>query len=435
VHRSVKLAVAAAGVAAALALSACTVGSSSTTEGGAGADGKTVTLTFLTFETPNLTPAYWDAAIARASAKVPGVTIKKIVAPSNSVDNLRQLYASGQAPDIMTSLPPDGFAQNGQLAEWTEEDLKDFAFPRASTIDGKVYALPFSTQPIPLVYFNKKYFADAGITAAPKTYAEFLQVCAALKAKGITPIEIGGGGKDTWAASFSIGSTVATDVLATDPQWFSKRVANSVKFSDPTFVKAAQKVTDLAAQGYFDKAGLSRSYADTEQAFRDGKAAMYPMGSWFAASADSKKPSFEVGVFGWPSDDGRNIVPAVTGGGLMVNSKAADVALAKKWALAFQLDKDNLDAVVKADGALVAVKGYTPPAGLGPVYDATVALYQQAITSNAVVPAWMNTAGDGSLLPGFADHIAAGSVDLISGRKTPAAFAAFLDEQWAKASR
>jgi multiple sugar transport system substrate-binding protein len=425
----------AASLLTALALSACTAGESKTTHGSSAASGhKNVTLTFLTFESPNLTAAYWDAAIARATAKVPGVTIKKLVG-TNSTAYLQQLYSSGQAPDIMTSTAPDGFAQAGQLAPWSAAELKDFQFPTAGAIGGKVYALPFNTQPIPLVYYNKADFAAAGISAAPTTYAEFLADCAKLKAKGITPIEIGGGGKDTWASSMALEAAVGADVLTKKQDWVAARREKSVKFSDPTFVQAAKKISDLAKNGYLDKAGLSRSYADTEQAFRDNKAAMLPMGSWFGASADTKKPSFDVGVFGWPSDDGKNIVPAVTGGGLMVNSKAADVDLAKKWALAFQTDKTNLDSSVRTDGSLIAIKGYTAPAGLGPVYNATLAVYQKAVADGTIVPAWLNVTGDGSLLPGFVDKLYPATVDLISGRKSPAAYGSYLDEQWKAADK
>lgn len=431
--RSRQIALGTVGMATALALSACAVGSADTSKGGSSA-GKSVTLTFLTFETPNLTAAYWDAAIARASAQVPGVKIKKLVAPNNSATYLRQLFSSGQAPDIMTSTAPDGFAQAGQLASWSASELKDFVFPKASTIGGKVYALPYNTQPIPLVYYNKSDFAAAGIKAPPTTYAELLHDCALLKAKGITPIEIGGGGADTWAAAMPIGASVAADVLTSQPDWVAQRTAGKVKFTDPAFQASASKVADLASKGYLDMAGLSRPYAQTEQAFRDNKAAMYPMGSWFAAAADAKKPSFDVGVFGWPSDSGKNIVPAVTGGGLMVNSKAADVSLAKKWSLAFQLNKQNLDSSVKTDGSLIAVKGYTPPTGLGPVYNATLSVYQQAIKDQTVVPAWMNMTGDGSLPPGFVDKLNAATVDLISGRKKPSAFGSYLDNEWKRST-
>jgi multiple sugar transport system substrate-binding protein len=427
-RRTQKLLAGTLAVTAAVAMTACSSDSKDTS------GSKKVTLTIQTFETPNLTAAYWDAAIARASAKVPGVTIKKLVAPDNSADYLRQQFTAGRGPDIMVGTSPDGFAQAGQLAAWSKDDLKDFVFPDSGMINGKVYALPLNTQPIPLVYYNKAMFEKAGITAAPTTYAEFLADCAALKAKGMTPIEIGGGGKDTWVAGLPLEAAVAADVLAGTPDWMSQRVDGRSKFSDPAFIASAQKIADLASKGYLDKAGLSRSYADTEQAFRDGKAAMYPMGSWFAAAADSKKPSFDVGVFGWPSDDGKNIIPAVTAGGPMVNAKAPDVALAKKWALAFAMDKENLDNSVKTDGLIIALKGYTPPAGLGPVFSATYDIYNNAVADNTVVPAWMQTSGDGALVPGFGDKLNAATVDLISGRKSPADFGAYLDEQWDKAA-
>ncbi|MGW1091924.1 ABC transporter substrate-binding protein, partial [Streptomyces sp. NPDC002596] len=54
-----------AALAGALLLAGCTAGSSGTSA--SKGDGGKVTLTFLTFETPNLDAKYWDAAIARAS--------------------------------------------------------------------------------------------------------------------------------------------------------------------------------------------------------------------------------------------------------------------------------------------------------------------------------------------------------------------------------
>ncbi|MFI1092597.1 ABC transporter substrate-binding protein [Streptomyces sp. NPDC020917] len=423
----------AAALAAALALSACTAGSSPKPSGAAKGD---VTLTFLTFETPNLTAKYWDDAIARASAKVPGVTIRKLVAPSvDRTGYAKQLAASGQLPDIMIGVSPNGFAQAGQLAPWTDQELTDFISPHSNPINGKIYQLPYNTQPTPLVYYNKSDFAAAGIAAPPKTYQELLDDCAKLKAKGVNPFVVGGGGKDTWADMYPLIATVATDTYRQTPDWLSQRAAGKVKFTDPRFVKAAQKVRDLAKNGYIDRAGLSRSYADDEQAFRDNKGAMYPMGSWFAVSADSKKPNFDVGVFAWPSDDGSLALPAYTGGGMSVSSKASNVALAKKWALAFMLDKQTLDAGVKTDGSIIALKDYTPPTDMGPVYQQTVDLYQNAVKQHAVVNAFSIETGDGSLPAGVPDKAAAGVADLINGKMSASAFASFLDSEWAKATQ
>ncbi|GAA2800432.1 extracellular solute-binding protein [Kitasatospora paracochleata] len=418
---------------AAAVLAGCAVGGGAT---GPGAAGGRTTLTFLTFETPNLNASYWDAAIARASAKVPGVTIKKLVAPTvDRTAYAKQLDASGQLPDIMIAVKPDGFAQAGKLAPWTADELADYVVPKANPIAGKEYVLPYNTQPTPLVYYNKADFARAGISGPPSTYAQLVDDAKALKAKGINPFVVGGGGQDTWADMYPLIADVGTDVYAGHPSWLADRSAGRTTFADPLFVGAVRKVSALAAAGYIDPAGLSRSYADTEQAFRDDKGAMYPMGSWFAASADAKPPAFGVGVFAWPTDSGKLVVPAYTGGGLSVSSKAPDVALAKKWAAAFMEDKENLDASVKADGSIIAIKGYTPPSTMGPVYRATVDLYQQAVQRNGIVNAFTVESGDGSLPPGVVDKAALGMQDLINGKQTAEQFAAFLDRQWTQATQ
>ncbi|HVK22821.1 MAG TPA: extracellular solute-binding protein [Actinokineospora sp.] len=418
--------------ATALIAGGCAAGGGSTDSGG----GDSVTLTFLTFETPNLTAAYWDASIKRASTKVPGVTIKKLVAPSTDrTAYAKQLAGSGQLPDVMIAVNPSGFAESGQFAAWTDEELSNYDSPKSNPIGGKVYQLPYNTQPTPLVYYNKDLFAKAGISAPPKTYAELLDVSAKLKAAGINPIVVGGGGKDTFASAYALIAAVGADVYTQTPDWLPQRVAKKNKFTDPKFVGAVQKVADLAKAGYIDQAGLSRSYADTEQAFTDGKGAMYPMGSWYAAGADAKKPPFEVGVFAWPSDDGKGIVPAYTGGGMSVSSKAPNVDLAKKWAKAFMEDKDNLDASVKADGSIIAIKGYTPPSDMGPVYQMTVNAYQKAVQENNVVNAFTVETGDQALPPGVADQVFAATVDLISGRKSAQEVSALFDEQFDKAAK
>ncbi|MBO0916522.1 extracellular solute-binding protein [Streptomyces laculatispora] len=421
----------AAALAGALALTGCTAGG---TEGSTSKDGN-VTLTFLTFETPNLGAKYWDAAIARASAKVPGVTIKKLVSPSaDRTGYAKQLDSTGQFPDVMIGLNPTGFAEAGKLAAWSDNDLKNYAQPHANTYGGKVYQLPYATQGT-FVYYNKDDFAKAGIDAPPRTYKDLIDDSSKLKAKGINPFVVGGGGKDTWADMFPLICTVATDVYKKTPGWLSQRKAGKVKFTDPAFVTAAQKVADLADKGYIDRAGLSRTYADTEQAFRDGKGAMYPMGSWFSASADAKKPDFDTGVFAWPTDGGASALPGVTGGGMSVSSKAPDVKLAKEWAGAFMEDQKNLDAAVKGDGLIMAIKGYTPPKTMGPVYNATLDAYKKALDADGVVNSFSQETGDGSLPAGLADKAAVGVQKLLGGDMTAKEFGAYMDAQWDKATR
>lgn len=208
------------------------------------------------------------------------------------------------------------------------------------------------------------------------------------------------------------------------------RRAGKVKFSDPEFKNAAAKLAELARKGYIDKRDVSRDYAAGQQAFLDGKGAMYAMGNWFAAAVDDPKtkPSWQVGQFEWPSNDGKPVVPAFTGGGLLVSAKAKNLDAAKKFALAFQLDKTNLDNSVKSDGLYPAIKGYTPPTDTGAAFKQGYELFAQGAAANAVVPAFGFEAGDDGMLPGaWVEKWDSSAVDLITGKKTPEQVARFLD--------
>ncbi|MYS84038.1 ABC transporter substrate-binding protein [Embleya scabrispora] len=432
-RRSV-LAIAAAALVAGPALAGCST--TNTNDGSSDGSGKagTKTISFLTFETPNLTAAYWDAAIKRVTDRYPDIKVNKLVAPSadGRTNYAKQLRQSGQFPDVMVGVSPAGFAEAGDLYPWSPEELKDFVFPTANPIRGKYYQLPANTQTIPPVYYNKTMFAEAGITTTPTTWDEMLGACARLKTAGHTPFVVGGG-KDGFASSMILSGIVSIDVYGRTPDWMTQRRAGKVKFSDPDFTAALAKFADLADKGYIAKSDVSRDYAGTEQAFLDGKGAMYPMGNWFAASADAKHRQ-DIGVFNLPSPDGRPIVPAYTGGGIVVSSKAANLDAAKRFALAFQLDKTQLDDSVKADGLIPAVKGYTPPADTGPVFNAGYALYQQAVSNSTVVHAFRWETADDGLLPGMTDKVDAAAQDLITGRKSPAQAAKYLDDEWAKAA-
>lgn len=405
--------------------------------GGGNAGQGTKEITFLTFETPNLTPQVWDAAIKRVTDANPEIKVKKLVSPTQDrTSYAKQLLASNQLPDVMVAVSPAGFAEAGHLYEWKEDELKDFLYPRNGAINGKVYQLPANTQTIPVVYYNKALFAQAGIAAPPKNYAELLEVAGKLKAAGVTPFVVGGGKTTHDALGPTFAGILGTEVYAKNPNWMADRRAGKVKFADEDFKWAAGKLTDLAAKGYIDKGMLSQDYAATQDAFLKGKGAMYAMGNWFAAAADAKdtKPSFEIGQFFWPSDDGKLVVPAFTGGGLLVSAKASNLDAAKKFALGFQLDKSNLDTSCKADGLIPAIKDYNPPGDVGPVYKAGFDMFRQAESEKAVVPAFGFESGDAGMLVGVVEKWDAAAADLVTGAKSPDDVAAFLDTEWEKAS-
>ncbi|MGW5349597.1 ABC transporter substrate-binding protein [Streptomyces sp. NPDC004031] len=341
-----------AGAAGLLLLAAC---SNSASSGGSSAGGKT--LTYLTFNTPSLTPAFWKDSIARAEKQAPGVTVKQVVAPSTDRDAYaKQLQASGQFPDLLQSITPSQYTAAGLLTPYDQSWIDaNFLLPQGNAIKGKVYIPPTNSQIIPLVFYNKSLFARAGVRP-PTTWAQFLQVNATLKAAGITPMELGG--NDPFAAAMPLTGAVSADVLGKNPQWIQQRYAGKVKFADADVVAAAGKMRTLVEKGYFEDGALSVSYADSIKNFNAGKAAMYPMGSWYLGSIP--KDQWEnIGVFPWPTDDGKVVVPFAVGGSMAVSAKAKDVKAATAFAQSWSLDPDNLKALIEGDGAYPMLKNKT----------------------------------------------------------------------------
>lgn len=389
-----------------------------------------VKLTFLTFETPNLNSEYWDAAIAGASALVPGVEIEQIVSPI--VDRnayARQLDSTGQLPDIMVAVSPVGFAEVGKLAAFTSEELEPWVNPTANSYDGVVYQLATNTQTIPMVYYRRSDFDKAGISKTPETWEEFLSACESLKTVGITPMVVGGGGADTWANGYSLVALVATEVYANDANWLTKLNAGEVDFSDPLFVNAATKLKQLVDNECIQPALLSNDYAATQAAFINGAGAMYPMGSWFTVAPDAAQQE-DMGVFVWPSDDGTPVVAAFTGGGLSVSSSAPDVDLAKEWAIAFSTLKSNMDAGVRFDALFIGIKGYEAPTDMPVLYTQTLAALADVEENGVVTPAFFSEQGVPSLLPGFSGEAFAAIADMLNGRMDVGSFVEHLNETY-----
>jgi len=413
-----------------VAVAGCSVGGGAGDTGGGGAAGD-VTLSLLTFETPNLTAAYWDDIIAKTSAKVPGVTIQKLVAPSAEQRNeyARQLDSTGALPDIMSAINPVGLAEPGKLAEFSKDELAEWADPTANSFDGKIYQLPTNSQTWN-VYYRKASFEKAGITQPPATWDDMLAAVGKLKAAGIAPFVMGGGAPDGLGPRWTFSTLVANEVYAKEPKWLEKLAAGQTDFKDPLFVEAATKMKTLASKDNIEN--LSATYAQAQDAFLAGKGAMYPMGSWFPAAPD-KAQQEEIGVFPMPTQDGSLVSPTYTGGGLSVSAKAKDVAKAKKWAIEFS--KQNADGGAKFDGLFVALKGYQPPAGLPKLYDSTLDIYTKAQSGGKVTPAFGNEAGTPSLPSGFMAAVDAALTDLLNGRSDVNAFVDTLNKKFKELSK
>lgn len=420
----------AACLAAGLAL---ITGCSAAQPAGSNGSSGSVSLTYLTFETPSLTASFWDTSIANAEKKVPGVTVKKIVAPSTDRDAYaKQLQASGQFPDLLQSITPSTFVQAGLLRPYDQGWVNaNFLLPMGNAFKGKVYIPPTNSQIIPMVFYNKTLFARAGVTTVPKTWADFMAVCAKLKAAGITPVELGGG--DPFAASMPLVGILSADVLGKDPNWLQERYAGKVHFTDANVETAVAKYRTMAQDGYFEDGALGVKYADSITNFTSGKTAMYMMGSWFLGSVP-KAAAADFGSFMTPTDDGSLVVPFAVGGSMAINAHTAAPDKATAFAEAWSLDPANYKALIEGDGAFPMLKGKTLAD-----YDVNVTQvfedsYAYVLNQNTKVSAFGWATNDDSMPSGLDDDFYAAGQDLYNSNDIAAQMAK-LDSAWDTATK
>jgi raffinose/stachyose/melibiose transport system substrate-binding protein len=299
----------------------------------------------------------------------------------------------------------------------------------ASSIKGKIWQPPTNSQVIPFVFYNKDLFKKAGVEV-PKTWADFQNVVTKLKAVGIKPLQMVGAGDGGWAAGFTLEGIISADILGNTPDWTQKRTAGTVKFTDANVEAAFNKYKWLVDNGAFDKADLGVGFADANSAFGDGKAAMYFMGSWFLQYDAIKNAKFEPGVFLFPREDGKQIVPYSVGGGIHLSSKSAHPAEALAFAKAVALSPSFMKTLIETDGAISMVKGMTIEK-----YGATVTdVYKEAMTligqqGLTTVDAFDWVANDNSVAPGMQGELTKTAQAIVNGADVKSELAR-LDKAW-----
>ncbi|OPH47882.1 ABC transporter substrate-binding protein [Paenibacillus ferrarius] len=227
----------------------------------------------------------------------------------NRDTKLKAEMQAGSPPpifDLFGGADTQNYSKAGRLLDLTpiiaELGLKDkFMNLNEFTVDGKVYGLPRAGF-VEGVFYNKKLFADAGVQV-PKTWDEFLKVCEALKAKGITPIAMAGGAGDGWVLNMLTNTLF---VRLGGPQIQEGFAPGKTKWTDAPVVEAFKKMDELKQKGYIDKNVISTKYADGQAKFYTGQAGMLFDGSWASSGIMGKnsKVADDASFFNFPNMGG-----------------------------------------------------------------------------------------------------------------------------------
>lgn len=221
--------------------------------------------------------------------KIPGLTFKLegLEEQVHRWQKLRAEMSAGNPPQIFNlfgGTDVKDFAKTGNLLDLTpildELGLKDSFYNLSEfTVDGKVYGLPLAGF-VEGLFYNKQIFEENELQV-PKTWDELLDVSEKLKSKGITPIALGG--KDAWVVGMPLntlwvrmaGNDVTRHIVAGQDD-----DGNPAKWTDPGIVAGFEKFQELVKKGYFSKNALGLSYAQGQNEFQTGKAAMTFDGAW-----------------------------------------------------------------------------------------------------------------------------------------------------------
>ncbi|MCL2163987.1 MAG: extracellular solute-binding protein [Oscillospiraceae bacterium] len=160
--------------------------------------------------------------------------------------------------------------------------------------DGSYTVVPYQ----PFIFttmYNKRLFTDAGITASPKNWDEFLDVCAKLKAIGITAMTV-----DNAYIQALFGYILDRVVGAGK---CAEMVANK-DFTDPGVLRTCQILENLVNEGYMSQKAATNVYPEGQASeFATEQVAMYLNGTWLPNELKELNPDIQWGSFAWPVID------------------------------------------------------------------------------------------------------------------------------------
>lgn len=281
-------------------------GGNTQAEGNAGGDApEPVTISIAYATGDPATKQAIETTIDAFTAANSHITIKNISETTSDsyLDWLKTKEAVGEFPDLVEMRDTKIFADAGKLAELPAELHDLFTF--LPEYDGKFYNAPLTGNTPNGIIYSKKAYADAGVTELPTTYDEFIEVQEKLLTSGISPIVVGG--KDLFHMGFWVNYFLINNVYNVDPDWNSKRTAQTASFTDPNPVQAITDYKELFAK-YVDKGWLSTGDNQTVSMLVTEKAAQLYSGPWMFGQIEEADPSFEYGFYALPNRDGSVIV-------------------------------------------------------------------------------------------------------------------------------
>lgn len=191
--------------------------------------------------------------------------------------------------------------------------------------DGKITGLPILNNGGFGIMYNKDIFTKVGITAIPKTWKAFLEVCEKIKQAGISPVNIQLANGSEFGTTHLMHQIFANIYLTHKNDindMFKKLDSNKLKYSEvPEFEQALNQIYELKTMGYINKDFISTTFEMSQDKFGKGEVAMHPCGDFILQPLLSKYKDLKIGFFPAPFGDTQGVIAGYAGVGISVSSK------------------------------------------------------------------------------------------------------------------
>ncbi len=244
--------------------------------------------------------AIWqDQIIPAFEAKNPGIKVKFVATMSSMyASTINSKLDAGSAGDLITCMPFDNslaLFKKGHLAQLNDlpglANFSDVAKSAWSTDDGKTtFCVPMASVIHGFIY-NKDAFAELGLSV-PDTEDKFFATLDAIKKDG-RYIPMSMGTSEQWEAATMGYQNIGPNFWKGEEGRLAL-IAGKQRLTDEDWVEPFKVLARWAP--YLPEGYQSQTYADSQNLFTLGRAAIYPAGSWEIAQF-TKLAQFKLGAF------------------------------------------------------------------------------------------------------------------------------------------
>ena len=251
-------------------------------------------------------------------------------------------------PDVLrvakAGILKDISAEVSKLSTWSDT----YPGPKSSVSDGShVYGVPIGSNSL-AIFYNKKMFADAGITEPPKTWDELRDDAA----------------KTTKSPVYGLALSATNDEQSTW-QWEPFLWSNGGSLLDLSAAPAKEALqywVDLVQKKYVSQECLNWQQGDVGNQFIGGNAAMMVMGPWMLGQVHKSGLEYGITPIPVPKEGEKPVVPLGGECWCVMKSNPETEAAALKL-IAFVQDPERLEKICNTFNYISSVRSVAKKQG------------------------------------------------------------------------